>query len=69
MLRVKQTLEHLQLDSFNGQANTPSLCLVEKRDLKRFKLVPRTLQILIVCNSLVIPVGGWVNLLEGGGGD
>ena len=47
MLRVKQTLERLQLNSFNGQPNTPSFCSVEKHDLKRFKLVPRTLQRLV----------------------
>jgi len=29
MLQVKQTLEHLQLSSFNGQSNTPAFCLVE----------------------------------------
>ena len=30
MLQVKQTLERLQLSSFNGQSNTPAFCLAEE---------------------------------------
>ena len=29
MLRVKETLDRLQLSSFNGQTNIPACCLVD----------------------------------------